>query len=71
MTKTAEGAKANVAQQVQLGLLDVNQKQCSCDYHSVQCAVNEMDFQIIFWQHCMPLCNITKSKYVAICICRK
>lgn len=58
--KTAEGAKANVAQQVQLGLLDVNQKQCSCDYHSVQCAVNEMDFQIIFWQHCMPFATLPK-----------
>lgn len=59
--KTAEGAKVNVAQQVQLGLLDVNQKQCSCDYHSVQRAINEMDFQRILLQHCMPLCNITKS----------
>lgn len=69
--KTAEGAKVNVAQQVQLSLLDVNQKQCSCDHHSVQCAVNEMDFQRILLQHCMLLCNITKSKYVAICVCRK
>lgn len=31
--KTAEGAKANVAQQVQLCLLDVYQGQCFRDYH--------------------------------------
>lgn len=31
--KTAEGAKAIVAQQVQLCLLDVYQGQCFRDYH--------------------------------------
>lgn len=40
--KTAEGAKANVAQQVQLGLLDVYQRQCFSDYHNVLHCVIEI-----------------------------
>lgn len=33
--KTAEGAKANVGQQVQLCLLDMYQRKCFSDYHNV------------------------------------
>lgn len=64
--KTAEGAKASVAQQVQLGLLDVNQKQCSCDYYSVQCAVNEMNFQRISGSTVCPFATL--SKVTMLCL---
>lgn len=41
--KTAEGAKANVAQQVQLCLLDVYQRKCFNDYHNVLQCIVEID----------------------------
>lgn len=38
--KTAEGAKANVGQQVQLCLLDMYQRKCFSDYRNVsQCVI--------------------------------